>query len=110
MVPCWCRADIPTCPSAFAPDENPVQDEASPVPHAHGSIISLVVFPAPRGEQAEAILDGEGTWRCPKRPVLDRVLNALYEPGRDATGDLPFGHAELVRVAAWLRGEVRLRR
>jgi hypothetical protein len=82
-----------------------------PVPHPHphphsagGADIGMVVFLTHKKEQAEAILDREGTWRCPRLPVLDRVLNALHEPRRDRGGDLPFGHAELIRVAAWFKG------
>ena len=69
-------------------------------------IVGLVVFTTHRGERAEAILDGEGRWSCPKLPVLDRVLNILFEPRREGTS--PFGHAELHRVAAWIKGSVRL--
>jgi hypothetical protein len=49
-------------------------------------------------------------WRCPKLPVLDRVLNALHKPRRDATGTMPFGHPELIRVAAWFKGVVSFQR
>ena len=38
--------------------------------------IGVVVFQTHKGERAEAILDVEGVWRCPRLPVLDRVLNA----------------------------------
>ncbi|WP_145275026.1 hypothetical protein [Tautonia plasticadhaerens] len=67
----------------------------------------MVVFRTHRGERAEAILAGEGRWCCPGLPVLDRVLNALHGPSHDRGGVEPFGHAELARVAAWLKGEVR---
>ncbi len=69
--------------------------------------LGLVVFKTPRGEPAAAILDATGTWHCPKLPVLNRVLNILFNPARGVGGDEPFGHAELRRVAAWIKGEVR---
>lgn len=69
--------------------------------------IGKVVFLTHKKEEAEAILDGEGRWRCPKLPVLDRPLNALYEPGRFPRGDMPYGYAAMIQVAAWLKGEVR---
>ena len=76
-----------------------------PVPQvACESSIGRVAFLTHRKEQAEAILDVHGNWRCPTLPVLDRVLNALHQPRRDSASDLPFGHAELIRVAAWLKG------
>ena len=79
-----------------------------PIPPSRlGPIIGLVIFTTHRGERAEAILDGEGRWRCPELPVLDRVLNLLYVPRREAEGVSPFGHDQLGRVAAWLKGEVR---
>src|SRR5262245_53573826 len=65
--------------------------------------IGVVVFLTHKGEQAEAILDIEGVWRCPKLPVLDRVLNALHAPKHDSGDDVPFGLTELLRVAAWLK-------
>jgi hypothetical protein len=68
--------------------------------------IGVVVFRTHKNERAEAVLDTEGIWRCRKLPVLDRVLNTLHEPSRNSE-NLPFGHPELVRVAAWLKGEVR---
>ena len=67
-------------------------------------MIGLVRFRTHRGEPAEAILDQGGRWRCPRLPVLDRVLNILYAPGDRPTNGTPFGHAELHRVAAWLKG------
>jgi hypothetical protein len=70
--------------------------------------IGVVIFTTHRGERAEAILDSEGRWRCPRLPVLDRVLNILFEPARQARGSAEFGHAELDRVAAWIKGRVRL--
>ncbi len=72
--------------------------------------IGMVVFLTHRGEQAEAILDLEGVWRCPKLPVLDRVLNALHRPRQGSGDDVPFGLAELMRVAAWLKGVARVQR
>jgi len=72
--------------------------------------IGAVVFLTHKKEQAEAILDIEGKWRCPKLTVLDRVLNALHEPRRDAGGTMRFGHPELIRVAAWLKGVVSFQR
>ncbi len=72
--------------------------------------IGVVVFLTHKGEQAEAILDLEGVWRCPKLPVLDRVLNALHAPREVSGSDVPFGLAELLRVAAWLKGVARVQR
>src|SRR5262249_23082378 len=72
--------------------------------------IGVVVFLTQKGEQAEAILDVEGVWRCPKLPVLDRVLNALYAPRRDSGDDVPFGLAELLRVTSWLKGVAKVQR
>ena len=81
-----------------------------PIPPSLGRpILGLVTFPGRRGERAEAILDVEGRWRCPKLPVLDRVLNILFAPGSEAIRVSPFGHDELERVAAWLNGTVRAR-
>lgn len=71
-------------------------------------IIGLVIFTTHRGERAEAILDRHGRWRCPKLPVLDRVLNILYEPRRVGQGGAPSGHEALGRVAAWLKGTVEV--
>lgn len=70
--------------------------------------IGVVVFRTHKNERAEAVLDIEGVWRCRKLPVLDRVLNALYEPRRNVEDDSPFGHPELFRVASWLKGEARI--
>lgn len=83
-----------------APDPEP--DSSRP------ASIGIVAFRTHRNEPAEAILDLEGIWRCPKLPVLDRVLNALHEP--KSNPDTSFGHAELLRVAAWLKGEARISR
>ncbi len=73
-----------------------------------GSIIGMVIFTTHRGERAEAILDGEGHWRCPRLPVLDRVLNILFDPTREETRVAPFGHDALRRVAGWLKGDVQI--
>lgn len=73
-------------------------------------MIGEVVFLTHRKERAVAILDDEGRWHCPKMPVLDRVLNLLYEPKRFAKGGLPFGYGALIEAAHWLKGEVRQRR
>jgi hypothetical protein len=70
--------------------------------------IGVVVFLTHKKEQAEAILDMEGVWRCPELPVLDRVLNALHAPRRDAGDDVPFGLAELLRVASWFKGVAKV--
>ena len=76
-------------------------------PSRQGPIIGLVLFTTHRGERAEAILDGEGWWRCAELPVLDRVLNLLFVPRDEAEGVSPFGHDQLGLVAAWIKGEVR---
>ncbi len=85
----------------------------SPAPEYDSSrpgCIGIVVFRTHRNEPAEAILDLEGIWRCPHLPVLDRVLNALYEPKTKPGSDASFGHIELFRVAVWLKGEARIPR
>ncbi len=87
--------------------------QRGPVPESPGAPgptprIGAVIFTTHRGERAEAILDAEGRWRCPRLPVLDRVLNILFEPKRGSTGLASFGHAELDRVAAWIKGRVCL--
>ncbi len=61
-----------------------------------------VAFPNHRGEQVEAFLDDAGRWDCPKLPVLNRVLNALYPPKAGSEGR----QAALRAVAAWLKGNV----
>lgn len=109
MFSCFCRSGLPAPFSAEHPAEDlqtPTANNLDPPPAPH-EIIGTVVFRTHRGETAEAILDREGRWRCPRLPVLDRVLNILYEPGRLPGGNLPYGHAELFRVAGWLKGEVR---
>ncbi len=87
---------------------HPNPSVTAPIPSPAGvPPIGKVVFLTHKNEWAEAILDGEGRWFCPKLPVLDRVLNTLHEPKRESGNDLPFGQAELIRVAAWLKGVVR---
>ena len=66
-------------------------------------ILGMVIFTTHRGERAEAILDAGGKWRCPQLPVLDRVLNILYEPLPGGAW-VPFGHECVYRVAVWLKG------
>ena len=110
MVPISCRSGLFFPGSSLDPGcglQAPVAADEIPPP-AREANIGVVVFLTHKKEPAEAILDVEGTWRCPRLPVLDRVLNALYGPRWDAGGALPFGHAELIRVAAWLRGDARL--
>ncbi len=72
------------------------------------SDIGEVVFLTHKKVPAEAILDAEGVWRCPKLPVLDRVLNALFTPERFPDVDRPYGYSALIAVAAWLKGEARM--
>jgi hypothetical protein len=110
MVPTSCRSGLLIPGSPFDPAYGlRLSAAADRVPHPVGEPgIGVVVFLTHRKEQAEAILDVEGVWRCSKLPVLDRVLNALHKPRRDATGTMPFGHPELIRVAAWLKGVVRV--
>ena len=69
--------------------------------------IGLVAFRTHRGEPAEAVLGAAGAWDCPRLPVLNRVLNALFAPDRADAGRASFGHGELARVAAWIKGEAR---
>ena len=112
MLPCFCRSGLPSPGSDFdsgcglrvsaTTDPIPLQPDDARKPN-----LGVVVFLTHKKEPAEAILDGEGKWHCPKLPVLDRVLNILYEPREDAAGEMPFGHAELIRVAAWLKGRVK---
>ena len=79
---------------------------APAIPAAEPAPLGRVAFRTHRGEPAEAILGANGVWRCPQLPVLDRVLNGLFAPGRDEGSD-GSGRAELARVAAWIHGEVR---
>src|SRR4051794_14508416 len=103
MLPFPCGPALCVSSATFnlASGPQPPSEPAGTRPPTRGAEIGVVTFLTHRGERAEAILDGEGRWRCPVLPVLDRVLNALHAPRR---GDLPFGHAELIRVAAWLKG------
>ena len=90
-------------------DPTPLMPACGPVSRARpGSIIGMVIFTTHRGERAEAILDREGHWRCPRLPVVDRVLNFLFDPTRDEMRVGPFGHEALRRVADWLKGVVRI--
>ena len=112
MFPVPCRSGLFFPGSSLGPGcglQAPVATDEIPSP-AREANIGVVVFLTHKREPAEAILDVAGTWRCPELPVLDRVLNALYGPRRDAGGALPFGHAELIRVAAWLKGEAKVHR
>jgi hypothetical protein len=107
-----CRSGLPMPGSSFGPcyehqDSPQTAEVRVPVREPY---IGVVVFLTHKGEQAEAILDIEGVWRCPKLPVLDRVLNALHAPKQDSGDDVPFGLAELMRVAAWLKGVARVHR
>ncbi len=77
-------------------------------PRQSEPIIGLVIFRTHRGERAEAILDHQGRWCCPKLPVLDRVLNILYEPRRVGQESAAFGHEALGRVVEWLKGTVEV--
>lgn len=112
MIPCFCRSALPRSAPAIRPADafrGPSADDPAPVAD-RGPIIGVVVFPDRRGGQLEAILDDRGRWSCPRLPVLDRVLNILYEPGRVDGGASPFGHRALIQAAEWLKGEVRFRR
>ncbi len=86
MVPSFCRSGIPINCSPLDPGGGLRLPAATdPVAYSDGETdIGMVVFLTHKKTQAEAILDLEGKWRCPKLPVLDRVLNALHEPKRDA--------------------------
>jgi hypothetical protein len=110
MVPTSCRSGLLFPGSPFDPGcgyqpSAPIDRVRHPVREPN---IGVVVFLTHKKEPAEAILDVEGVWRCPKLPVLDRVLNALHEPRREAGGTMPFGHPELIRVAAWLKGVAKV--
>jgi hypothetical protein len=105
-----CRSGLLVPGSSFGPgyghqNSPPTAEVQVPVREPN---IGVVVFLTHWGEQAEAMLDLEGVWRCPKLPVLDRVLNALHAPRRDSGDDVPFGLAELMRVAAWLKGVAKV--
>ena len=89
----------PADPARLLPAPEPAGSSRS------GAVPGVVVFTTHRGERAEAILDVAGRWRCPKLPVLDRVLNILFVPG--AKADSPFGYDQLERVAAWIKGTVQ---
>ena len=67
-------------------------------------IIGVVEFRDHHKRLAEAVLAGDGTWNCPKLPVLNRVLNSLYDPRRSTLASVPFGHEAVRRTAAWLKG------
>jgi hypothetical protein len=109
MVACVCRSAplVRHVPSQAMPWLAPMPLAACGPQAAAEANLGVVVFLTHKRERAEAILDREGTWRCPKLPVLDRVLNALYAPSKGVATDPSFGEAELIRVAAWLKGEVR---
>ena len=99
---------LPSCrlsPSSFRSAAIPASVPRPPL--TAEVVIGRVAFLTHRKEPAEAILDGEGRWRCPGLPVLERPLNALFAPDRQAPGDSPFGYDVLIRVASWLKGEVR---
>jgi hypothetical protein len=108
MAPCHCLSALlipgpppdpgcrPQVRAAIEPPPRPDRDREAG--------LGVVDFLTHKRERAEAILDSEGRWQCPRLPVLDRVLNTLHAPRR---GEGPFGQAELARVAAGLRGEGR---
>lgn len=75
-------------------------------PKRPGAMLGLVLFTTHRGELVEAILDPEGRWHCPRLPVLERPLNALYDPRRFEPASP--GTEALERAAAWLKGTVQL--
>jgi hypothetical protein len=112
MFPTYCRSAFLTAPEPYVPGYALRASSQADRAHAHRSkpTIGLVVFLTHKNVRAEAILDAEGRWHCPTLPVLDRVLNALHEPQRSSGDDMPFGHAELIRVAAWLKGTARIER
>ncbi len=112
MYPLTCHSGNPTvtCFDGHDPEPRiPRETDGIGQPSAEASI-GVVAFRTHRGEPAEAILDARGVWRCPQLPVLDRVLNLLHPPRRDARNGLPFGQAELIRVAAWFKGVARIHR
>ena len=105
-----CRSSPLTAWSSFGPDyEHHASPQAAEARHSvREPYIGVVVFLTHKGEQAVAILDIEGVWRCPELPVLDRVLNALHAARQDSGDDVPFGLAELLRVASWLKGVAKV--
>lgn len=107
-----CRPGLLVPDTSFGPacghHESPTTTEVRPPVREPN--IGVVVFLTHKGEQAGAILDIEGVWRCPELPVLDRVLNALHRPKHDSGDYVPFGLAELMRVAAWLKGVAKVQR
>jgi len=96
-----CLGDDPEYPTRWTPMTRPCFRTRP------GPIIGMVIFTNHRGERVEAILDVEGRWRCPRLPVLNRVLNILFDPTREGMGGAPFGQEALRRVAAWLKGVVQ---
>ena len=112
MFPFACRSILTVPCSPFDTRSGPwTAAPVDPVPQPAGEPdIGVVAFSTHRGERAEAVLQAYGEWRCPKLPVLERPLDALYGPRRDTGGDMPFGHTELIRVAAWLKGVAKVRR
>lgn len=119
-MPSWCspesstsspgneqRSHDPDASSSSTPACRETPDR-SVLPGEQDDPIGVVGFRTHRGEPAEAILDQEGRWCCPQLPVLDRVLNILFDPHRQSAEDEPLGHAELQRVAAWLKGTVQV--
>jgi hypothetical protein len=106
MPPFTCQS-VPTIPGSPLRTRNGPRITApiDPVPQpVRGLNIGVVVFSTHKGERAEAVLDAGGRWRCPALPVLERPLDALHGPRPESGGDMPFGHAELIRAAAWLKG------
>ena len=67
-------------------------------------LVGVVRFPTHRGAPAAAVLGRDGHWRCAELPVLDRVLNTLFEPRRWGSAGGPFGVEAVRAVAGWLRG------
>ena len=105
-----CRSGLLIPGSSFGPGYE-LQKLATTVeirPTVREPDIGVVVFLTHKKEQAEAVVDMEGVWRCPELPVLDRVLNALHRPKPDSGDDVPFGLAELLRVACWLKGVAKV--
>ena len=110
MLPSLCRSGILINDSPMDSGDG-VQVPAPYEPDRHAdnaADIGTVVFLDHKKQPTEAILDSQGKWRCPRLPVLERVLNVLYEPGREEADRLTFGHSALIRVAKWFKGEVLL--